>query len=949
MKRLFVSAALAALALAPAMASAQPAPPRAAASVPPIAFTTRTLPNGLKLIAARDTTTTNVTVQMWYGVGAKDDPTGRSGFAHLFEHLMFKSTRDMPSEFMDRLTEDVGGENNASTWDDFTNYYEVIPANHLQRLLWAEAERLSSLQVNQANFVSERAVVKEELRQSVLADPYGRFQALAIPDASFTVHPYKRSAIGSIHDLDAATLDDVRAFHTTYYRPDNAALIVVGNFDPAQLDTWVEHYFGPIKKPDGGFPRVTAVEPPRKGPGVYDAYGPNVPLPALAITWLAPARSDPDAPALRLLDAVLSNGDSSRLYEDLVHQQQLASSIFADADLRQQPGLFQAGAIMANGKTLAAGEAGLLKEIARVRDTLVTPAELDRAKTQLTAEALRAREGVDERGFTLGYALELEGDAGRANEDIAALQAVTAADIQRVARKYLADDRRMVIRYQAESARKGAAPTVAEPSPPVDAPSPAEAKADAPAAPAQPAAAREAPPPAGPPVHARTPQPVERTLANGLRVIVAKSTDLPLVTVQLTVRAGGAVDPANEAGLADITANLLTKGAGTRSAAAIAGAIEGLGGKLGAEAGWDGSYVALTVMADKTAPAMRIMGDVVRDPTLSQDELDRLRAQTLDDLQVALQQPGSLAGYVVAKAVFGDSPYGHALSGTPASLKRITRQDVVDLHRTWYRPDNAVLTLAGDITPEQGFALAEQVFGGWARPSTPLPAIPHAEAQAKPRIIVVDLPGTGQAAVAVALPAIKRSDPRYYAGLVANGTLGVGFSSRLNQEIRIKRGLSYGAGSRLDARRDAGPFLASAQTKNESAPEVVDLIVAELNRLRTTRPEAAELDTRKAVLTGGRGRALESTGGVAGVLSALALQDVPLSELSRFDASIDAVTPEAVQAFADQALDPARADIVVVGDAKLFIDKLRAAHPDAVVIPAAQLDLDSASLVKAGG
>jgi zinc protease len=340
---------------------------------------------------------------------------------------------------------------------------------------------------------------------------------------------------------------------------------------------------------------------------------------------------------------------------------------------------------------------------------------------------------------------------------------------------------------------------------------------------------------------------------------------------------------------------------------------------------------------------------VVRDPTLSQDELGRLRAQSLDDLQVELQQPGSLAGFAVARTVFGNSPYGHALGGTPGSLKRITPADVLALHKTWYRPDNAILTLAGDITPEQGFALAEQVFGGWAKPATPLPAIPRAEADAKPQVVVIDLPGTGQAAVTVALPAIRRADPRYYAGVVANGTLGVGFSSRLNQEIRIKRGLSYGAGSRLDARRDTGPFYASAQTKNESAPEVVDLITAELTRLRATKADPSELDTRKAVLTGGRGRALESTNGVAAVLSSLALQDVPLSELDRFDASITAVTPEAVQAFAEAALDPAKADIVVVGDAKLFIDKLRKQHPDLVLIEPGQLDLDSPTLMKPAG
>jgi zinc protease len=439
---------------------------------------------------------------------------------------------------------------------------------------------------------------------------------------------------------------------------------------------------------------------------------------------------------------------------------------------------------------------------------------------------------------------------------------------------------------------------------------------------------------------------VERTLPNGLRVIVAKSTDLPLVTVQLTLRAGGAVDPASEAGLADITATLLTKGSGARSATDIAKAIEGLGGKLDSEAGWDGSYVALTITADKVAPAMGIMGDVVRNPSLSQDELDRLKSQLIDDLQVAMQQPGSLGGWVTARALYGSGAYGHPLGGDPSSLKRITRADVVALHRTWYRPDNAILTLAGDITPEQGFALAEQVFGGWVRPAAPLPAVPAATPDTKPQVIVVDLPGTGQAAVTVAVPAIRRADPRYYSGVVTNAVLGVGFSSRLNQEIRIKRGLSYGASSRLDARRGTGPFYASAQTKNQSAPEVIELMLAELTRLRTTAADKAELVTRKAVLTGNRGRSLESTDGVASILSALALQDVPLSELGRYDASVEAVTPEAVQGFAGEVLDPAKADIVVVGDAKLFLDRLRKAHPDLVVIKASDLDIDSPTLMK---
>ena len=313
MKRTALAAVLSLAAIVPA-ARAAPASP-----VPPIGFHERTLANGLKVITSVDRTTPNVTVQVWYGVGAKNDPPGRSGFAHLFEHMMFKASRDIPAEGLDRLTEDVGGMNNAFTSDDNTTFYEVIPSSRLQQLIWAEADRMSTLQVDDANFKSEREVVKEELRQRVLADPYGRFFRYLIPASTFQVHPYKRSAIGSIEDLDASSLDDVRAFHATYYRPDDAALVVIGNFDEAQLNAWIDQYFGALKDPAPAMPKVTAVEPSRTGPGTVTGYAPDVPLPAVAITWLAPAAASPDAPALQVLDAILTAGKSSRLYDALVY------------------------------------------------------------------------------------------------------------------------------------------------------------------------------------------------------------------------------------------------------------------------------------------------------------------------------------------------------------------------------------------------------------------------------------------------------------------------------------------------------------------------------------------------------------------------------------------------------------------------------------------------------
>jgi zinc protease len=921
-------------------AAAAPAKPQA--QVPPIVYKERTLPNGLKLFSSLDRTTPNVTVQVWYGVGSKDDPQGRSGFAHLFEHMMFKATRDLPAESFDRLTEDVGGNNNAFTADDMTAYHEVIPANHLQRLIWAEAERMGSLVVDEANFKSERDVVKEELRQRVLADPYGRFFRLMIPSNSFAVHPYKRPGIGSIEELDAASLDDVRAFHATYYRPDDAALIVVGNFDEAQLNAWIDQYFGAIKTPASPLPRVTAVEPPRTGPKNVTGYGPNVPLPGIAITWLGPSASDPDAPALTVLDAILSSGKSSRLYNSLVYDKQIAAEAFSSADLEAQPGLFYVGAIMASGKTLDEGETALRAQVAALRTTPPTAAELSEAKNELVAAAVRRRETIDGRAFEIGSALWQEGDAARANTDIAALQAVTAADVQRVAAKYLSDNTRTVIRYLPESQRP-AGETAAAPPPPAAVPSsPFTGEVAALA----PEGQRQALPPLGAPVSPVLPTPAERTLPNGLRVIVAKSSDLPLVTADLTLRSGSASDPTGLAGTANLTAGLVTEGTKTRTAPQIAAQTEALGANLEADAGWESSSLTLSVMPNNLTPALAIMADVAEHPVFAANELERVRKETLDDLEVNYQRPGSVAGYVTAPVVYAGTPFGHVANGTPASIKRLSRADLVTFHAANWRPDNAILVITGPLTAEEGFVYAEKAFGTWARPATPLPAQPAAKLTAKPRAIAVDLPGTGQAAVVLIRPAIARTDPRYYQGLVANNVLGGGYSARLNQEIRIKRGLSYGASSRLAARRTVGSVSAQAQTKNESAAEVVGLIRTEMGGLGTRAPTAEELTARESSIVGEYGRQLATSGGLADILGSLALYGIDLNEIKVYTAKVNAVSADQVSAFARDALDPGPASVIVVGDAKTFLASLKTAVPDLEVIPIDKLDLDSPSLRK---
>lgn len=945
MIRTFRAAGLAlvlATAAVPALALAQ-TPPAADSVVPPIAFNTRTLPNGLRVFTSLDRTTPNVSVQVWYGVGSKDDPSGRSGFAHLFEHMMFKATRNLPAESFDRLTEDVGGVNNASTWDDFTNYFEVVPANHLQRLLWAEAERLGSLVVDEANFKSERDVVKEELRQRVLAAPYGRLFSLYLPEATYKVHPYHRPGIGSIEDLDAATIDDVRAFHQQYYRPDNAALIIVGNFDEAQLNAWIDQYFGPLKNPKPPIPRVDAVEPARSGPGVFDGYGPNVPLPAVAITWLGPNAAAADAPALRVLDAILSGGKSSRLYDSLVYDQQIAAQIFSNADLPQQPGNFMVGAVMASGHDLAKGEAALLAQVERLRTAPPTDAELAEAKNELIAGKLRERETIDGRGFALGYALQVQGDPAKANTELADLKAVTAADVQRVAQKYLDPQRRMTIRYRAESERPKGQTAAKEPVPPRT-----SATYTGPVQTLAPEGQRQALPPIAAPVQPVLPTPAERTLANGLRVIVARSSDLPLVTADLTVKTGAWADPSGLAGATGMTAGMLTEGTTSRSAQEIARQVEALGANLDAGASLEASSVTLNVMPDKLAAALPIMADVARNPAFKAEELERQRQQALDGLQVSYQEPGSIAGYAIAPVVFSGTPFGHVAVGTPASIARLKPADLSAIHKAWYRPDNAVLVLTGDITPEQGFALAEQTFGDWKRPAAALAPAPVITPTVKARAVAIDLPGTGQASVNVTKPSIARSDPSYYTALVANTVLGGGYSARLNQEIRVKRGLSYGASARFSANRTTGLFRAGAQTKNESAPVVLGLIDEQMKGMATAPPKPEELTARKSTLVGSFGRDLATTDGLANILGSLALYGVPLDEVKVYTAKVEAVTGGEVQGFAGKWFDPTNASVVVVGDAKSFEGPLKAARPNLDVIPAAQLDLDSPTLRKGG-
>lgn len=946
--------ALALLSAVAVPASAQmraPAAPAAASAqrivVPPIGYTTRTLPNGLRVYAIRDTRTANVSVQMWYDVGSKDDPAGRSGFAHLFEHILSRVTRNMTPGMISRLVEEeAGGTRNASTGPDTTNYYETVPANRLEAMLWTHAERMGRSVLDQSVFDAERSIVKEEMRLRVLSQPYGRLQRYHLFDNSFTTHPYRRSGIGTVADLDAATLADARAFHENFYRPDNAILIVSGNFEPAELDRMVDRHLGAIPRPARPILRHRMTEAPRTAARTMTIYGPNVPLPAAVMTWQRPRLNHPDSAALAVLSQVLSGGQSSRLYRSLVYERQLAQSATSINFGAEDAGLFGVQAIVASGKDIAEAETALAAEIARVRDQSVTPAELSEARTEIVAEMLRSRETPTGRADELGRSLTSAGDPRWGDRLLAAVQRVTAADVQRVARQYLRDDRRVSMRYldQAQRAGEAAVDPSARPTDMALGRSfPAATRA-----PLQPAsdAEREAPPAPGASRAMAPPAFAERRLSNGMRVVVARSTELPLASAYLVFGGGTAADPAARPGVASMMASLVDNGAAGMSAPEIAARGESLGAIIGAGASLDSTTAFVVAPSANIEAAGTLLRQIVRQPTFAQAELERERRRALDRLRVDMRDAGFVAQRVTARAVYGAAPYGAPAMGTPASLASLTRDEIAAYHAGWWRPDNATLVITGGMNADEAFALAERLFGDWAAPAAAMPALPanRAGETPAPRVIVVDHPEADQAAVSIVMRGVSRSDSDYYPLVLANSALGGSSTGRLFQEVRVRRALSYGANSGLPSYRDEGTLVASAQTRNDAAPEVAQVMLAEISRLTTEPLTSDMIGKRRTLLLGAFARQVETTQGLGDFLASLAAQGLPMSEFTRYTANLEAVTPEQISASIASEIDPRQASIVIVGRASEFLEALRAQHPNVEVIPLSELDFGAAGL-----
>jgi len=891
MKRFLALAVLACAALRPALAKD-----------PDIPFAEFRLDNGLRVIVHEDHKAPIVAVTIWYHVGSKNETPGKTGFAHLFEHLMFNGSEHYNDEYF-RPFEEVGATSmNGTTNSDRTNYFETVPTSAIDLALWMESDRMGHLlgAIDQKKLDEQRGVVQNEKREDD-NQPYGKVYAQIVANLFPPGHPYSWETIGSMEDLNAATLDDVKRWFQTYYGPNNATLVLAGDIDLATAKAKAQHFFGDI--PPGPPLVVRNRWIPDAVPASRIVMQDRVPQARIYKVWRGPEWRSDDTPLLELADAVLTSGKSSRLYHRLVYDDQIATDVGAYPIDGEIAGGYVVYATAAEDQDLATVERAVDEEMARFLREGPTRAELERVRAELKGSFVR---GIEQVGGFRGKSNILAENAvfgGRPDfykHSLDVMNAATPEQVRAAARRWLTGNALALevrpfpttLAADKEGADRSEIPT---PKSFPDAPFPPLAQA---------------------------------TLANGLRLIVAERHAVPVVQLSLQVDSGFAADQFAAPGVANLAMDMLDEGTTTLSALQINDRIASLGAELATGANLDFAVVSLSALKDNLDASLGVYADVILNPAFRPDELERARRLLLAEIQEEKNTPEQMALRILPRLLFGD---GHAYSipmtgsGTEQSVAAITRDDLAKFHSTWFKPNNATLVVVGDTTLAEIRPKLETLFARWQRGDVPKKALPNVALPAKPRVFLIDRPGAEQTTIIAGHLVPAKTPDGEIAIDAMNDILGGAFTSRINMNLREDKTWAYGADTEIVDTQAQRPFLALAPVQADKTAEAMVEIKRELDDFVGTRPPTAqEVATSKNGSTLTLPGRWETSSSVARDIAALVRFHLPDDYWSRYAELVAHLTVGEVDAAAKRLLAPNRLTWVVVGDRGVVESKVRA-------------------------
>lgn len=879
-----------------------------AAAQPPelnLSYEKFTLDNGLRVIVHEDRKAPIVAVSIWYHVGSKNEPEGQTGFAHLFEHLMFNGTENYDGEWFLPLQQVGATGLNGTTWLDRTNYFQTVPTPALDLILWMESDRMGHLlgAVTQEKLDNQRGVVQNEKRQGD-NQPYGRVNYNLYEGLFPPGHPYRHSTIGSMEDLDAASLEQVHQWFRDFYGPNNAVLSIAGDIDVATAREKVERFFGDI--PAG--PEVDKMEVwvPERSLNTSEVQFDEVPAVLANRAWVVPPRDTRERALLDIAAAVLTRGRNSRLYLDLIYNNQRATSVSASVSGFELASVFDLSVTLNPNEPPEVATEAIDRVIAEFIAEGPTADELERVVTGMNAGTVRGLERVGGFGGKATILAEGElysGDPLFIAQYLEWINTATREDVRQAAEEYLSTGWHQVDvvpagRYSAAPAgvdRSSGLPPIPNELPTLSFPE------------------------------------IERaTLSNGVEVVLAERRAVPVVEMALEFDAGYAADAGGKLGVASFAMAMLDTGTRTRDALELAAEEERLGASIRTNSNLDASSVSLSALRSELSDSIDLWADIILNPIFDAEELERLRGRWISNIAQEKAQPVNLALRLLPLALYGD---GHAYgvpftgSGTEQSIESISQEDLIEFRNTWLRPDNARLFVVGDTTIDEIVPLLERALRGWAAPDTPLPlkniadiALPDV-----PRVILIDKPDSPQSLILAGHTAPGLGSERDLALNAMNDVLGGNFNARVNMNLREDKGWAYGARTILQAANGPRPFLVYAPVQTDRTGDSLAELIRELETIKTSRPVTAEeMDRVIAGSTRELPGQFETAGAVLGSLISSSRYGRPLDYAAHLTSSYEALRLQDLQAAAEDVVQPSSLTWIVVGDIESIRDQVEA-------------------------